>query len=167
MTDPSSDNAPEATYDDDSHPFEPATAPIAQPSQPPPVPPRPTPQVDPRKQLIEEVEIGAQQDVTEVINNVLFQSQCAIRPSGLHLMVSRSTRSKSMLVFIRLLDIQLIISAACSTDGPNLISLLRKMSALGKNGGAISKSTLQPDPVIYTRQLMAHSMSRRSILTTP
>jgi ubiquitin carboxyl-terminal hydrolase 25/28 len=30
--------------------------------------------------LIEEVEIGAQQDVTEVINNVLFQSQCAIRP---------------------------------------------------------------------------------------
>ncbi|EYE91140.1 ubiquitin-specific protease UBP2 [Aspergillus ruber CBS 135680] len=83
MTDPSSDNAPEATYDDDSHPFEPATAPIAQPSQPPPVPPRPTPQVDPRKQLIEEVEIGAQQDVTEVINNVLFQSQCAIRPLGI------------------------------------------------------------------------------------
>ncbi|KAI2826377.1 hypothetical protein CBS147343_605 [Aspergillus niger] len=49
-------------------------------NRPPPVPPRPTPQVDPQKQLIEEVEIGAQQDVTEVINNVLFQSQCAIRP---------------------------------------------------------------------------------------
>ncbi|KAI9367495.1 hypothetical protein BJX61DRAFT_551394 [Aspergillus egyptiacus] len=47
---------------------------------PPPVPPRPTPQVDPQRHLIEEVEIGAQQDVTEVINNVLFQSQCAIRP---------------------------------------------------------------------------------------
>jgi ubiquitin carboxyl-terminal hydrolase 25/28 len=31
-------------------------------------------------QLKEEVEIGAQQDVTEVINNVLFQSQCAIQP---------------------------------------------------------------------------------------
>ncbi|KAL5340525.1 hypothetical protein BJX70DRAFT_361255 [Aspergillus crustosus] len=49
-------------------------------NKPPPVPPRPTAQVDPQRQLIEEVEIGAQQDVTEVINNVLFQSQCAIRP---------------------------------------------------------------------------------------
>lgn len=50
------------------------------PSHPPPVPPRPTLEADRQKQLIEEVEIGAQQDVTEVINNVLFQSQCAIRP---------------------------------------------------------------------------------------
>jgi ubiquitin carboxyl-terminal hydrolase 25/28 len=49
-------------------------------NQPPPVPPRPTIQIDPQKQLLEEVEIGAQQDVTEVINNVLFQSQCAIKP---------------------------------------------------------------------------------------
>lgn len=49
-------------------------------NQPPPVPPRPAPEVDRQKQLIEEVEIGAQQDVTEVINNVLFQSQCAIKP---------------------------------------------------------------------------------------
>jgi ubiquitin carboxyl-terminal hydrolase 25/28 len=49
-------------------------------NEPPPVPPRPMPQVNPQRQLIEEVEIGAQQDVTEVINNVLFQSQCAIRP---------------------------------------------------------------------------------------
>ncbi|RAL03741.1 ubiquitin-specific protease UBP2 [Aspergillus ibericus CBS 121593] len=54
--------------------------PVEPSSRPPPVPPRPTPQVDAQKQLIEEVEIGAQQDVTEVINNVLFQSQCAIRP---------------------------------------------------------------------------------------
>ncbi|KAF7586454.1 ubiquitin-specific protease ubp2 [Aspergillus hancockii] len=53
------------------------------PSQPPPVPPRPEPQPDPQKQLIDEVEIGAQQDVTEVINNVLFQSQCAIKPISL------------------------------------------------------------------------------------
>lgn len=83
MADSGNDNAPEATDDDDIPPLEPATAPIAPPSQPPPVPPRPTPQVDPRKQLIEEVEIGAQQDVTEVINNVLFQSQCAIRPLGI------------------------------------------------------------------------------------
>lgn len=52
----------------------------AQSSGPPPVPPRPTPQVDSQRQLLEEVEIGAQQDVTEVINNVLFQSQCAIQP---------------------------------------------------------------------------------------
>ncbi|PYH46810.1 ubiquitin-specific protease UBP2 [Aspergillus saccharolyticus JOP 1030-1] len=49
-------------------------------SQPPPVPPRPTPVIDPQRLIQEELEIGAQQDVTEVINNVLFQSQCAIRP---------------------------------------------------------------------------------------
>jgi ubiquitin carboxyl-terminal hydrolase 25/28 len=46
----------------------------------PPLPPRSSPEVDRQRQLIEEVEIGAQQDVTEVINNVLFQSQCAIKP---------------------------------------------------------------------------------------
>ncbi|CAG8129565.1 unnamed protein product [Penicillium olsonii] len=46
---------------------------------PPPVPPRPIPEVDHEKQLREELEYGAQQDVTEVINNVLFQSQCAIK----------------------------------------------------------------------------------------
>ncbi|KAL3461408.1 hypothetical protein BJX64DRAFT_261027 [Aspergillus heterothallicus] len=57
-----------------------SAVPIGPPNKPPPVPPRPLPQVDLQRQLIEEVEIGAQQDVTEVINNVLFQSQCAIRP---------------------------------------------------------------------------------------
>lgn len=50
------------------------------PNRPPPIPPRPVSEVDRQRQLIEEVEIGAQQDVTEVINNVLFQSQCAIKP---------------------------------------------------------------------------------------
>ena len=45
---------------------------------PPPVPPRPI--ADEQKKAIqEEVEIGAQQDVTEVIANVLFQLQCAIK----------------------------------------------------------------------------------------
>ena len=52
------------------------------PDRPPPVPPRNPPEIDREKQLKEEVEIGAQQDVTEVINNVLFQSQCAIKPRG-------------------------------------------------------------------------------------
>lgn len=56
---------------------------IASANLPPPVPPRNVPQVDREKQLKEEVEIGAQQDVTEVINNVLFQSQCAIKPRGI------------------------------------------------------------------------------------
>lgn len=54
------------------------------PNRPPPVPPRPSSEADRQKQLIEEVEIGAQQDVTEVINNVLFQSQCAIKPEEVH-----------------------------------------------------------------------------------
>ena len=44
------------------------------PSRPPPEPPRPA-EADRKRQLIEEVELGAQQDVTEVINNVLFQSE--------------------------------------------------------------------------------------------
>ncbi|KKK14907.1 hypothetical protein P175DRAFT_0495586 [Aspergillus ochraceoroseus IBT 24754] len=51
-----------------------------QSAQAPPVPPRPTTNVDSQRQILDEVELGAQQDVTEVINNVLFQSQCAIRP---------------------------------------------------------------------------------------
>lgn len=47
---------------------------------PPPVPPRPSQsEAERRRQLLEEVELGAQQDVTEVINNVLFQSECAIK----------------------------------------------------------------------------------------
>lgn len=50
------------------------------PSAPPPVPPRPVSEEDRQRQLREELEIGAQQDVTEAINNVLFQSQCAIKP---------------------------------------------------------------------------------------
>ncbi|OOQ82320.1 putative ubiquitin carboxyl-terminal hydrolase [Penicillium brasilianum] len=68
--------------DTDGDAFEKAPTPLSPepPSNPPPVPPRPIPEVDRQKQLIEEVEIGAQQDVTEVINNVLFQSQCAIKP---------------------------------------------------------------------------------------
>ncbi|KAK2793902.1 ubiquitin-specific protease ubp2 [Onygenales sp. PD_12] len=57
----------------------PSLEPISPPNRPPPVPPRPTAQAD-QKRLKEEVELGAQQDVTEVINNVLFQAQCAVRP---------------------------------------------------------------------------------------
>jgi ubiquitin carboxyl-terminal hydrolase 25/28 len=53
------------------------------PDRPPPVPPRPTTQVDKAQLIREEVELGAQQDVTEVINNVLFQAQCAIKPMRL------------------------------------------------------------------------------------
>lgn len=48
------------------------------PNRPPPFPPRPKPE-DQKILIQEEVEIGAQQDVTEVIQNVLFQLQCAIK----------------------------------------------------------------------------------------
>jgi ubiquitin carboxyl-terminal hydrolase 25 len=61
---------------------QPLIGPVGPPNHPPPVPPRPS-QTEHRRQLIEEVEIGAQQDVTEVINNVLFQSECAIKPRGI------------------------------------------------------------------------------------
>lgn len=48
------------------------------PSRPPPFPPRPKPE-EQKLATLDEVEIGAQQDVTEVIANVLFQLQCAIK----------------------------------------------------------------------------------------
>jgi len=51
---------------------------VLPPNRPPPVPPRP--ENDPKEMIQEQLEIGAQQDVTEVIGNVLFQLQCAIKP---------------------------------------------------------------------------------------
>ena len=51
---------------------------VPHPSRPPPIPPRP--ELDPKELIQEQLEIGAQQDVTEVIGNVLFQLQCAIKP---------------------------------------------------------------------------------------
>lgn len=48
------------------------------PNRPPPVPPRP--EQEAKVSIQEQLEIGAQQDVTEVIGNVLFQLQCAIKP---------------------------------------------------------------------------------------
>ena len=54
----------------------------APPNRPPPIPPRNKPD-ESRRAIQQEVEIGAQQDVTEVIANVLFQLQCAIRPENI------------------------------------------------------------------------------------
>ncbi|MCJ1394977.1 ubiquitin-specific protease ubp2 [Xylographa bjoerkii] len=54
----------------------------APPNRPPPVPPRNKPD-ESKRAIQQEVEIGAQQDVTEVIANVLFQLQCAIRPENI------------------------------------------------------------------------------------
>lgn len=54
---------------------------LPQPDRPPPVPPRP--EQETKVSIQEQLEIGAQQDVTEVIGNVLFQLQCAIKPEKL------------------------------------------------------------------------------------
>lgn len=54
---------------------------VPPPSRPPPVPPRPA--QESKLSMQEQLEIGAQQDVTEVIGNVLFQLQCAIKPERL------------------------------------------------------------------------------------
>ncbi len=51
------------------------------PNRPPPFPPRPQTRQD-TSDAIKEAEYGAQQDVTEVIANVLFQLQCAIKSEG-------------------------------------------------------------------------------------
>lgn len=58
-----------------------------QPDRPPPIPPRPKPHPDQVKtnNWREEAENAAQQqDVTEVIDNVLFKTECAIKPSSLN-----------------------------------------------------------------------------------
>ncbi|KAI9807762.1 MAG: hypothetical protein M1825_005067 [Sarcosagium campestre] len=52
------------------------------PDRPPPVPPRPK-QTEESRRPVDELELGAQQDVTEVIGNVMFQLECAIRPLGI------------------------------------------------------------------------------------
>lgn len=57
------------------------------PDRPPPIPPRPEPHPDQVKtdNWREEAENAAQQqDVTEVIENVLFKTECAIKPSSLN-----------------------------------------------------------------------------------
>lgn len=68
----SRDDQPESATADPSAP---------PPNRPPPFPPRPQPQQD-ATDAIKEAEYGAQQDVTEVIANVLFQLQCAIKPES-------------------------------------------------------------------------------------
>ncbi|KAI9816932.1 MAG: ubiquitin-specific protease ubp2 [Phylliscum demangeonii] len=50
------------------------------PDRPPPVPPRPK-AIETTSRVVDELELGAQQDVTEVIGNVLFQLECALRPT--------------------------------------------------------------------------------------
>lgn len=52
---------------------------VPPPNRPPPVPPRARSMVEAKESVQEELELGAQQDVTEVIDNVLFQLQCAIK----------------------------------------------------------------------------------------
>ena len=56
-------------------------SPSPAPDRPPPYPPRPQLQRE-ASDALKEAEYGAQQDVTEVIANVLFQLECAIRPAG-------------------------------------------------------------------------------------
>ena len=62
------------------------SAPPKHPDRPPPVPPRPKPHPEQSKNELwrEKAEDAAQQqDVTEVIENVLYKTECAIRPSSL------------------------------------------------------------------------------------
>jgi ubiquitin carboxyl-terminal hydrolase 25/28 len=56
--------------------------PPAQPARPPPIPPRQKPEENNHMKKAE-VEMGAQQDVGEVLGNVLFQLQCAIKPESI------------------------------------------------------------------------------------
>lgn len=54
------------------------------PNRPPPVPPRPKLQATPDPESLKrEVELGAQHDVSEVIENFLFQLSCAIKPTSI------------------------------------------------------------------------------------
>ncbi|KAL8767123.1 MAG: hypothetical protein Q9209_006285 [Squamulea sp. 1 TL-2023] len=57
---------------------------IDPPSRPPPYPPRPLPEENKDKIIrqTQEIQMGAQQDVTEVISNVLYQLECAIKATS-------------------------------------------------------------------------------------
>ncbi|KAL8915497.1 MAG: hypothetical protein Q9171_000062 [Xanthocarpia ochracea] len=55
---------------------------IEPPSRPPPCPPRPQPEENNDKIIRQEIQMGAQQDVTEVISNVLYQLECAIEATS-------------------------------------------------------------------------------------
>ena len=67
--------------------------PAPPPNRPPPVPPRPKP-ID--TNAVQEAEYGAQQDVTEVIANVLFQLQCAIKAESVDESGEQIDRVKSL-----------------------------------------------------------------------
>lgn len=54
------------------------------PARPPPVPPRPKVETAKQADMVQELEFAAkQQDVTEVMGNVLFKIECALRPTSL------------------------------------------------------------------------------------
>ncbi|KAL8674918.1 MAG: hypothetical protein Q9168_000722 [Polycauliona sp. 1 TL-2023] len=56
---------------------------IEPPSRPPPYPPRPLqPETNKENTIRQEIQMGAQQDVTEVISNVLYQLECAIEATS-------------------------------------------------------------------------------------
>ncbi|KAL8928474.1 MAG: hypothetical protein Q9208_001708 [Pyrenodesmia sp. 3 TL-2023] len=78
--------APVAPNDDVWDPIDPIlpgpTAIASPPNRPPPFPPRPQTE-DQKQAMVEEVQLGAQQDVTEVISNVLFQLECAVKADAL------------------------------------------------------------------------------------
>ena len=79
-------NLIDLTSEDDSKPNQiqgnPITSLQSPPKRPPPFPPRPLTQRQ-NSDAIKEAEYGAQQDVTEVIANVLFQLECAIKPQAI------------------------------------------------------------------------------------
>ena len=66
----------------DSGPLTPPPEASAPPDCAPPVPPRPAPSSSVQKP-VDELELGAQQDVTEVIGNVMFQLECAMKADSI------------------------------------------------------------------------------------
>lgn len=68
----------------------------APPKRSPPLPPRPK-QIDTRpSNALQEAEVGAQQDVTEVIANFLFQLQCAIKAEAVDASGEQIDRVKNL-----------------------------------------------------------------------
>lgn len=158
MTDSHDEHAPQ---DPDSIPPEqPAPAPVSPSKEPPPVPPRPIPEADRQRQLLEEVEIGAQQDVTEAINNVLFQSQCAIKPISFFPDGEQLDQVKEYVCpYTERPGTN--HDTAYFTDGPSLTFPRRKVPAQRRSGGATSKLTLHLEPVTSMQLWTARSTLRR------
>lgn len=136
---------------------------MSPPERAPPIPPRPQ-TVEQTRRARDEVELGAQQDVTEVIANVLFQMQCAIKANRFDVDGEQLDEIKKYaLKFLLPSCFADTFIQACSTGRPRAISRKTAMSAPKRNSFLTSKWMLPPAHATYMPLLMALLMCKTSM----